>query len=122
MIYLASPYSHPDKEVVLQRVTSVCLAAGHFMRQGRNIISPIAHCHAIAMKCELPTDYKYWRAYNHALIDICQEYWILLLTGWQESEGITGETEYADSIQRMIRYVDPLTYEVNTDPRVSIRF
>jgi len=122
MIYLASPYSSDDKELVEQRVNAVCRAAGFLMRQGHYIVSPIAHCHSIAMITRLPTDYAYWKRYNHALIDICTEYWILLLSGWQESVGIIGETAYADSIARVVKYVDPLTYEVNTKPRVTVNF
>jgi len=122
MIYLASPYTHNDEDIVLYRVDAVCKAAGYFMRQGLNIISPIAHCHSIAKVSELPTDYKYWHKYNHALINICTEYWILLLSGWQESTGIIGETAYADSISRVVKYVDPLTYEVNNRPKVTLKF
>ena len=47
MIYLASPYTHHDPEVRLERYRAVCRAAAGLIRQGRVVFSPIAHSHAI---------------------------------------------------------------------------
>ncbi len=48
MIYLASPYSHPDAVVREYRFRAACQAAASVMRSGQHVFSPIAHSHAIA--------------------------------------------------------------------------
>ena len=47
MIYLASPYTHCDHAVRLERYRAVCRAAAGLIRRGRVVFSPIAHSHAI---------------------------------------------------------------------------
>ncbi len=63
MIYLASPYSHPDQAVERLRFEAVCQAAATLMRHGLSIFSPIAHSHPIA-RFGLPTDWAFWEHYN----------------------------------------------------------
>ena len=45
MIYLASPYSHPDPSVREQRFQNACRIAAELMRSGRIVYSPVAHSH-----------------------------------------------------------------------------
>jgi len=47
LIYLASPFSHPDPAVREQRFEAACRAAADLIRQGKSIFSPIAHSYGI---------------------------------------------------------------------------
>jgi hypothetical protein len=49
MIYLASPYSHPDPAVREARFREACRAAAKLMRLGQPAFSPIVHGHPIAV-------------------------------------------------------------------------
>jgi len=45
LIYLASPYSHPDPSVRQERYEAACKATAAMMRQGYHVYSPIAATH-----------------------------------------------------------------------------
>ena len=47
MIYLASPFSHPDAGVRQQRFEAACRAAAALIRQGKTVFAPIAHSYGI---------------------------------------------------------------------------
>lgn len=94
MIYLASPYSHPDKSVMFQRYQQVCRAAGALMKEGHIIYSPIAHNHSIAEWCDMPTTWDFWETYDTQVLALCQELWILQLEGWEQSTGVKAEHNF----------------------------
>lgn len=87
------------------------------MNAGYLVISPIAASHAIAVKHNLPGDYKYWQEWNHALIDACSELWVCTMSGWAKSTGVKGEIEYAKSKGIPILYYDPIEHQtsINSD-------
>lgn len=111
-IYLASPYSNPAQAVVEARFVAVCEAAARLMAAGHKIFSPIAHTHPIAQHGQLPTDWKFWRDYDEAMICAADRLWILTLPGWRESKGVSGEILIALREQLPIAFVDPETLEV----------
>lgn len=104
-IYLASPYSDPYPAIQEQRFLAVCKKAGELMNLGLLIYSPIAHSHPIAKLCDLPKDYKYWQKVNHEFIMWADEVWVLMLPGWECSRGIKDELEFADSLEKTVRFL-----------------
>jgi hypothetical protein len=113
LIYLASPYSHADEAVREQRFHAVCEAAARLMDAGHLIFSPIAHSHCIALAGKLPTDYRFWRRYDEAMLRAAGELWVLMLPGWHVSTGVAEETAYATGLGKPVRYVDPCTLRVS---------
>lgn len=113
MIYLASPYSHPDPAVKQARNDMIMETTALLMNDGFIIISPIAASHPIAIKHNLPGDYAYWQKWNHALMDACSELWVCTMDGWKESTGVTGEMEYARSKGMPINYYDPIEKQLS---------
>lgn len=105
MIYLASPYTHPDPVVREDRFHIVCRAAGHFMAKGHKIFSPIAHTHPICVAKELPFEFGFWAELDKEMIRLCDEFWILQMDGWRESKGIAAELDYANSLGKPVKYV-----------------
>lgn len=97
MIYLASPYSHPDAAVRQARYAQACRFAARLCRQGRLVYSPIAHSHPLA-ELGLPGDWGYWAEHNRHLLAACQEVVVLALPGWQESQGVAAELAYATEL------------------------
>ena len=90
LIYLASPYSHPDPAVMQRRYEQVCEATAALIRQGYLVYSPIVHSHPL-VSYGLPTDWGYWQQLDEAMIRRCQQLWILTLDGWSTSRGIVSE-------------------------------
>jgi hypothetical protein len=107
LVYLASPYSHPDPAVREQRFRDVCATAATLMRAGYGILSPIAHTHPIAIAGDLPKGWDFWSAYDEALITACTEVWVLMLDGWEESTGVQAEIAIAGRQGKRVRYLDP---------------
>lgn len=105
LIYLASPYSHPDADVRQHRFERACQVAGGLMREGHHIFSPIAHTHSIAVQCDLPLGFDFWRQYDEEMIAACGELWVLMLDGWSQSSGVKAEIEIATKAGKPVRSV-----------------
>jgi len=101
-IYLASPYTHQDPEIVNARVAIINARAAHLMRQGHIIFSPISHSHYIAMENGLPTTFEFWAKQNHEFIIWCDVVMVLRLYGWEESKGVADEIRYAKLINKRV--------------------
>ncbi len=104
MIYLASPYSHPDAAVRQARFEAACHAAAELIRRGHVVFSPIAHSHCIAQH-GLPADWGYWERHDRRLLAACDELWVLKLEGWQHSRGVQAEIAIAWAMGKPIRFV-----------------
>lgn len=97
MIYLASPYSHPDPAVVQDRVEAAEACTVSLMRRGFIVFSPIINCHGIAIKYGLPTDHEFWLRYDFSMLRLAEEMYILAIDGWRESRGVKEEIAFAKS-------------------------
>jgi hypothetical protein len=105
LIYLATPYNHPDPEVRESRFKAACEVAAHFMRSGVHLFCPIAHTHPIAEAGDLPRGWEYWQAYDRAMLFACTELWVVRMDGWRESRGIRGEVEIARELGIPVKHV-----------------
>lgn len=95
LIYLASPYSHPDPKVVEQRYLAAVEKAAELIKAGFMVFSPIAHTHPIAVRHKLPGEFDYWEAYDRRMISHCDLLYILTIPGWRESRGVQAEIQIA---------------------------
>ena len=108
MIYLASPYSHPDPSVREIRFREACRAAATLIRLGQAVFSPIAHGHPIAA-FGLPTDWRFWEPFDRRQLQRCDEVVVLMLDGWRESVGVQAEIRIAGECGKPLRYLAPET-------------
>lgn len=106
MIYLASPYSHPDPAVREQRFRAACQVAADMMRQGEQVFSPIAHTHPIA-EFGLPKGWEFWEKFDRWFIERCEEFAILEIDGWKTSKGIRAEMALTVKYSKPVTYIDP---------------
>lgn len=103
MIYLASPYSHPDPAIRTTRFRQVCWHAVRLMREGALVYSPIVHSHPLA-ELGLPGDWPFWVEHNRAMLERSDVLAVLQLPGWEESRGIAAELEIAGALGIPARY------------------
>jgi hypothetical protein len=102
LIYLASPYSSPDPSVIEDRLEQVQKATAKLINEGHLVFSPIVHSHPIAHLVNFAPihhgdgELSGWMKYDFAMIDKCDELWVLTLKGWTKSRGVMAEIEYAD--------------------------
>jgi hypothetical protein len=106
LIYLASPYSHPDPMVREARFQAACRQAAELMRCGISVFSPIVYSHSI-VAYGLPADWATWERLDRAILEICSEVLVLALDGWRESEGVQAEIEVAKRLGKPVVVVEP---------------
>lgn len=104
MIYLASPYAHPDAAVREARFQDACRAAALLIRDGHPTFSPIAHSHPIAAY-GLPTDWSFWERDAREHLETSAELVVLMLDGWRESVGVDAEIAIARDLGKPIRFL-----------------
>lgn len=107
MIYLASPYSHPDPAVREERFVAVCQKAAEMFNAGWHVFCPIAHSHPIAVHGGLRTDYATWDRYNVEMLGKCIRLVVLRLPGWEGSVGVQAEVAKAREWGMPVEFVDP---------------
>jgi hypothetical protein len=108
LVYLACPYSHPDKGVMQERFIAVNRAAAKLMREGVFVFSPISHSHPIHECGDVPGDWEFWKQYDYTILRHCKEMIVLRLPGWIKSVGVRAEMKYMKDRRRPIRFMDPL--------------
>lgn len=106
MIYLASPHTHAVKAVVDQRYQDVLQATAILMGKNYIVYSPIVYTHPVFRHAEQaigknPTEarlskwtHQQWLLFDEHMMERCQECWVLMLDGWQDSKGIKYEMTY----------------------------
>ncbi len=91
MIYLASPYTHADPDVMQDRFEAVRQVAAGYLLAGRAVYSPIVHGHVIAAAHDLPVSFDFWMQHCLAMLSRAQKLHVLQLDGWRESRGVAAE-------------------------------
>ena len=104
-IYLASPYSHPDMAVKIQRFEAVNKKAAELMLQGYCVFSPISMTHPIAVAKNLPGHWEFWERQDTPFIEWCDEFHIYCLPGWKYSKGIKNELKIVNKLKIPVRFI-----------------
>ncbi len=113
-IYVASPYSHPDRDVERQRYADVMRFMTFLVTETLTLptspspYSPIVHCHQWAEDYELPKDAQWWKKFNFDYIQKASGLYVLRLDGWRESKGVAMEIDFAQTLHLPIRHWRPL--------------
>ena len=106
MIYLASPYSHPDEAIREERYRSACAATVRLLRAGKSVFSPIVLTHGL-VAYGLPTDWSFWEFYDRDHLERCDDLVVLTIDGWDQSIGVAAEIALAMGLGKPIRYLAP---------------
>lgn len=106
MIYIASPYTHDDTEVMQRRYEAVLRYCAHKTQHRVVIYSPIVHFHEMAKHFSLPRDIHYWREANMTMLRISKHMEVLKLPGWEDSEGISDELEATEMLYLHVEWID----------------
>lgn len=110
IIYVACPYTDPDRMVRERRFQIATEAAAALIKEGHIVFSPITMTHPIDVVLAggmgtLGSDY--WVAFDEAFMDMCAEMVVLQVDGWDRSSGIRREIEYFDRQNKPVRYIVP---------------
>lgn len=106
MIYLATPYSHPDPFVRKLRTMTVTWVAAKLREIGLNVYSPISHSHDMAEIADLPKDIGYWEEDCTHHVIACSRVVVLMQDGWEESTGVAHEIDVATTFDKPVTFVE----------------
>lgn len=106
IVYLATPYSHPDRGIRVMRFEHVNRVAAKLMRDGMHIFSPISHTHPIAEAGDLPKGWEFWAEYDRRILAVCERVIVLMQDGWKESKGVAAELKIAEELGLPVEYLN----------------
>lgn len=107
--YLASPYSRYVGGLDLASVIA-SQNAGLLINAGIPVFCPISHSHAIAMAAGIdPLDLNLWLAADLPLMNSAAGLIVLMMDGWESSQGVLAEVTHFQAMHRKIYYMEPGT-------------
>ena len=116
MIYLASPYTILNtegkseqalKNLRTRRFKTVCKKAAELMLNGEQVFCPIAHSHPIEVNgmTEIK-DGDFWLKQDFAVLAHCDQLTVYRMPGWEQSNGVRREIEFAQERGIPVEYID----------------
>lgn len=94
-IYIGVPYGHEDEKVMKERFDIVTTITAKLIKHGYNVISPITYGVTLIQYEEMPHNYDFWEKFCINHLKDSKLFIHLKLDGWEKSEGLKGEYEYA---------------------------
>jgi len=95
MIFVSSPYSTPNHVEKEERVSLTMAFVAKMLNNRIQVMSPVIYGHEIVLRHSLPNDWTFWKDFCITHLQVTHEIYALLLRGWQDSEGMKGELQYA---------------------------
>ena len=94
MIYIASPYSHPDSRIRWRRYRQVRAHVATLIARGLFPYSPVVHNHHVANHHELPVTFAFWEEFDLHMLSLADSLHVYELDGWQTSSGVAEEMRW----------------------------
>jgi hypothetical protein len=105
LVYVASPYTHADPEVVQSRYEHVGRLTAKLVAGGEAAVSPITYGHHLLDFHAMPTDWEFWMDFCIALLSKCDRMVVAKIPGWEESKGVQAEIRYAQDHGIPVEYI-----------------
>ena len=106
LVYLASPYSHPDPAVKEQRYRDALKVLADLTKSGVVAYSPIVHSHPMARDHDLAGDWKFWDRIDRVFLSRCSKMIVAKLEGWDVSIGVHAEIIMAQEFGIPVEYME----------------
>ncbi|MCS5708713.1 DUF1937 family protein [Candidatus Berkiella cookevillensis] len=95
MAYLASPYTHEEKNIRDTRYLVTAWMAAQLIRDGIHVFSATNHNAMLENFADLTDRLEDWQRFNHCMIKRCDKVIVLKMPGWEKSKGIQDQIKYA---------------------------
>lgn len=111
MIYLASPYTHPDPATREHRYRMACRVLAKRLLDGVAVYSPIAHSHQAAIEMERlghgdKGTFEFWQRHCRQMLEACEAVEVVMMAGYRESKGVNAEIDIAFDLGLPVTYLD----------------
>ena len=110
LIYLASPYSHPDDEVREDNYIVVSNIAAEMVSNGNVVFSPISYGHNLLEFKDMPSNWEFWFNFCVTFLLKCDKLVVCKMPGWENSIGVTEEIEIARNCGIEVEYIETDKY------------
>lgn len=105
MIYLASPFSSPDKSIETSRYILTKEYVQRRLLRGIVLFSPIVYFYPLAHSLDLPKHFEFWKRINIEYLRRADSVEALCLPGWKESVGMQFELQLAADLNLPVSMV-----------------
>lgn len=105
LIYIACPYAHRDILIQKERFKQVSKFAGMLAYAGNIVYSPISHSAPMQYENKRKDGYSFWRTMDEFYLLRSDVMMVLMLDGWEESEGVAQEMIFANEHGKPIIYI-----------------
>ena len=113
MIYVASPYSHPELYVRIERYKAMLPIMAQLAKAHIPCYSPIVHWHNVEVTQDLSLEkHELWKWSDIPMMDACRFGLFVKLDGWQKSRGMGHECDYMRSRGKIDHWIDPHPSEI----------
>lgn len=106
LVFISSPFSHTDKAVEKYRTEEVNKFVAKLTSEGVHAFSPITYGTILLNYHDMPSDWKFWKDFCEAFLIKCDEVRVLMLEGWDVSEGVQAEIDFAVKHGIPVSYID----------------
>lgn len=96
-LYLANPYSHPEREVMQARLKAVTTVLSHLTKSGEPALAAVAYTSRIQQDDVSPP--QGWYHYDLGFLAGCRGLMLLQLPGWERSFGVQLELATANLLE-----------------------
>lgn len=107
LTFVSSPYSSPNRRLVGKRVHEVSKYCAEQIEKGNNLFSPIAYGSMLLDHYELESNWTFWQGFCETMLLKSDKMTVLMLDGWENSEGVAGEIKFAKEHNIPIEYIKP---------------
>jgi hypothetical protein len=109
IIYIASPYNHPDSEIIEKNYLDVAELSAELCSQNVVALSPIVYGHTLLKIKDMPVDWMFWSNFCLSLLIKSDELWVFKIPGWDKSRGVTEEIQFAVDNNIPVKYIEYIT-------------
>src|SRR5262245_31368888 len=90
LVFLGSPYRHPDPFVMAIRAKRAAQIAAGLVAHGYYVYAPIVYGHNVwkQMPVGFDANSPYWHEHCIMMLERSDSYWVATIEGWRESRGI----------------------------------
>ena len=106
LIYLASPYTNSDKNIVEQNYKLVSEIAANLVSEGYVVFSPISYGHNLLDFKEMPSNCEFWFNFCVAFLLRCDKVLVCTMPGWENSLGVKEEIEIASKFGIPVEFLE----------------
>lgn len=104
MLYIASPYTHEDPEVMERRYEEVFRFTQNLLQTGVVAFSPIVYGRAFHVREVMAGHYKAWQQFNDEMILRSDAVYVYQIPGWKTSKGVQHEIIFAKMNNVPVRF------------------